>query len=183
MTAMPATKFARNNQNCLIAWFVLALFCAAPVFCQTAWKAGVAKVKITPTESIWLAGYGARTKPSEGVLQDIYAKALALQDAQGGISVLVTADLLGFNRQMSDGIAQGVRKKYGLSRDRLVLNASHTHSAPVTGNLLRPAYALPPEQETVVRNYTTRLIDQVVDLIGASIQNRALPASPSTGVA
>ncbi|MBI3696108.1 MAG: neutral/alkaline non-lysosomal ceramidase N-terminal domain-containing protein, partial [Acidobacteria bacterium] len=111
---------------------LLALFCALPITAQTTWKAGVAKVKITPAESIWLAGYGARTKPSEGVLQDIYAKALAIQDAQGNTSVLVTADLLGFNRQMSDAIAEGVRKKYGLSRDRLVLNASHTHSAPVT---------------------------------------------------
>ena len=33
----------------------------------TSWKAGVAKTDITPAESIWMAGYGARTRPSEGV--------------------------------------------------------------------------------------------------------------------
>src|SRR5262249_33877096 len=60
---------------------------------QTGWKAGAAKVKVTPTESIWLSGYGNRTKPSEGVLQDIFVKALAIQDGDGATSVIVTSDL------------------------------------------------------------------------------------------
>ncbi|PYV43742.1 MAG: hypothetical protein DMG06_09570 [Acidobacteria bacterium] len=28
------------------------------------WKAGVGKISITPRQSLWLAGYAARTKPS-----------------------------------------------------------------------------------------------------------------------
>src|SRR5262245_30135185 len=59
----------------------------------TAWKAGAAKTDITPTESIWLAGYGARTRPSEGVLQKIYVKCVALQ-SEGGPVAWVTSDLL-----------------------------------------------------------------------------------------
>jgi neutral ceramidase len=30
------------------------------------WKAGVAKVNITPEESMWMAGYGSRDHTSEG---------------------------------------------------------------------------------------------------------------------
>ena len=35
------------------------------------WKAGVARVVITPEELIWMAGYGARTRPAEGRLQHL----------------------------------------------------------------------------------------------------------------
>jgi len=131
----------------------------------------VARVDITPHESIWLAGYGARTKPSEGVLEPIYAKALALQDETGAITALVTSDLLGFPKDVADPIADQVRARYSIGRERLALNSSHTHSGPVIGNMLRPAYGMSPEDEAVVRRYTSRLIDQVVDLIGNAIQN------------
>jgi len=147
-----------------------ALLAAGPA---AAWKAGTARVDITPKEPIWLAGYGARTKPSEGVLQNIHAKALALQHDNDPPAVLVTSDLLGFTRAMSATVALEAEKKYGLTRARLVLNASHTHSAPVTGQLLRPAYPLDDAQAAIVRRYTDTLIAQVVDLIGAALRNLA----------
>ena len=140
---------------------------------EAPWKAGVARVVITPREPIWLAGYAARTKPSEGVLMDIYAKALALQDSSGAISVLVAADILGFTRKMSDEIAARLRQKYGLPRERLILSATHTHSGPVTGQLLRPAYALDSAQSEVIGRYTPWLLDQVVDVVGKAIANLA----------
>src|SRR5215831_20046 len=141
---------------------LLAVVSAPPAAAQYRWKAGVATVDITPRESIWLAGYGMRTKPSEGVLRNIYVKALALQDESGATTVLVTSDLLGFPKDVSDPVAEQVRAQYGLSRDHLALNASHTHSAPVTGNMARAIYPMEQQHEEVVRRYTTRLIDQVV---------------------
>ena len=154
----------------LTASLLIALGMARPATAQYRWRAGVARVDITPRESIWLAGYGARTKPSEGVLEPIYAKALALQDETGAITVLVTSDLLGFPKDVADPIADQVRAKYGIGRERLALNSSHTHSGPVIGNMLRPAYGMSPEHEAVVRRYTSRLIDQVVGLIGNAMQ-------------
>src|SRR5690349_14635195 len=50
---------------------------------DTEWSAGIASVKITPEKPVRLAGYAARVKPFEKVDLDIYAKALALRDAQG----------------------------------------------------------------------------------------------------
>jgi hypothetical protein len=142
-----------------------------PVVC--AWKAGAARVNITPQEPIWLAGYGARTKPSEGVLQDIYVKALALQHDDSAPAVLVTSDLLGFTGEMAAAVAEAAAKKYGLSRDRLVLNASHTHSAPVTGQLLRPAYPLDDAHAVVIRRYTGALLDRVAGVIAAALRELA----------
>src|SRR5260370_24911851 len=62
---------------------------APPVLAQSRWKAGVASVVITPREPIWMAGYSARTHPSEGVRQDIHAKALVLEDETAARTVLV----------------------------------------------------------------------------------------------
>lgn len=95
------------------------------------WKAGAAAVKITPEEPIWLAGYAARTKPSEGVLHDIWAKAMAFEDETGAKAVAVTLDLVGIRKPMAEAIAEKVRSKHGISRDRVWFNASHTHSAPL----------------------------------------------------
>src|SRR5688572_14766808 len=99
---------------------ILLLFLAAllPDTMSAEWKAGLAKTNITPDYSIWLAGYGARTKPSQGVLQPIYVKALALQDETGAVSVLVTSDLLGFNRDMAAFVAREAQSKFGVSRNR-----------------------------------------------------------------
>jgi hypothetical protein len=45
------------------------------------WKAGVATAVITPDGPVWMAGYASRTKPAEGKAQDLFAKALAFDDA------------------------------------------------------------------------------------------------------
>jgi hypothetical protein len=86
------------------------------------WKAGLAKVAITPQKSLWMAGFGARKKPSEGVLQELYAKALALQDQSGQRGVLLTSDFVGFPAEVAKSIAEQVQAKYGLPRDGLILN-------------------------------------------------------------
>ena len=146
------------------------------------WSAGVARVVVTPTEPIFMKGYGSRTRPSEGVRQDLLVKALALRDETGATSVLVTSDLHSYTRRMSDTIADAVGKKYGLARSRLILNGSHTHSGPaVTAEpWLRPAEDINAEQEAVIRRYTARLLEQIVDLVGRAIGDLA-PADVAFG--
>src|SRR5690348_5807975 len=130
----------------------LTLACAAPA--ETSWRAGVAQAKITPSESIWLAGYGDRTRPSEGVLHDIYVKALALDAEAGKPVVIVTSDLVGIPREISDPVAARCEKEFHIPRDRLVLNASHTHSAPVMSHSASPRELTEPQWQAVDR-YTT----------------------------
>ena len=150
-----------------VSWALLALSLPA----SAAWQAGVARVDITPTEPIWLAGFGFRTHPFDGVRQHIFVKALALQDDQGNRTVLISSDLLGFPRSVSDPIAARVEKQFGLPRERLLLNSSHTHSAPVIGNMLLPAYPFGDAELTVIQRYTRWLEDQVVEMIGRSLHD------------
>jgi hypothetical protein len=155
------------------------LFCSG-AFAGTAWKAGVAKVVVTPHESIWLAGYGDRKHPSEGVLQDIYVKALALQPDGSPPVVIVTGDLLGFPREIPDPVAARCQMDFGLARDRLVLNASHTHSAPVMHRNAFPIFNLAEPQWQAVDRYSKFLIDSTAGVIGAALHNLA-PASVQFG--
>lgn len=146
---------------------------------ETAWKAGVATADITPTESIWLAGYGDRTRPSEGVLHNINVKALALDAEAGKPVVLLTADLVGIPREISDPVASRCEKEFHLARDRLILNASHTHSAPVMARSASPRQLTEAQWQAVDR-YRVFLIGKMVGVIGAALKNMA-PASVKFG--
>ena len=150
------------------AVLVLAIL-LSPIPASAAWKTGAAKVDITPSEPIWLAGYGSRDRPVAEVLQRIYVKALALRDDSGRVSVLVTSDLLGFTAGLSKRVADRVQTKHGISRAGLAFNASHTHSAPVVGGMLRPAYKLGPEHIPPIKRFTEKLEDQVVEVIDKAI--------------
>lgn len=132
-------------------------------------RAGTGRVKITPAEPIWLSGYASRKKPSEGIINDLWAKALALQDNKGGRLVIVTTDLIGLPRSVSDVVAARAAKQYKLERSRLLLNSSHTHTGPVVRPNLITMYDLTPEQERVVTGYTQQLTDHLVSVIGAAL--------------
>jgi neutral ceramidase len=163
---------------------LLVLFVGSALTARASWKAGFAKVNITPHHSLWMAGYAARTHPSEGTLLELHAKALALEDKTGRRAVLVTTDLLGLPRTVSDAISRRVQQEYGLGRDQLFLNSSHTHSGPVIGTMLSVAYegkqGINSEQWEAVKKYTGHLEDQVVKVVGAALHNLQ-PATLSLG--
>src|SRR5438477_1786199 len=81
------------------------------------WKAGTARVAITPKESMWMAGYGARNKPSEGAVHDLWAKALVLEDPAGKKAALVTLDVCGIDRTLSLEIRKTLESRLGLTRE------------------------------------------------------------------
>lgn len=133
------------------------------------WKAGVAKVVITPGESMWMAGYAARNHPSEGVLHDLWSKALVIEDAKGKKAILITNDLVQVPKPVSDRIRDRIGAKYGLTRSQIILNCSHTHSGPVLYNSLSNIYPLDDIQLTRVKAYTEAYENQIVDLAGKAI--------------
>src|SRR4029077_16510633 len=93
------------------------------------WKAGVAKVVVTPEKAVWLAGYGSKRAP-DGKLHDLWMKALALEDEQGRRAVLITSDFQGVPRTMSDQVFEQVQKKFGLLRQQVMFTFSHNHCGP-----------------------------------------------------
>jgi hypothetical protein len=131
------------------------------------WSAGVASADITPPGPVWMAGYAARKAPSEGVTLPLKAKALALRDADGHTAVLVTADLIGFDRALTAAVTDRLKEKHGLPREAVALLASHTHTGPALKNVERnlsesgqdPARARP--NADFRRDLETKLVDLV----------------------
>ncbi|MGD9329517.1 MAG: neutral/alkaline non-lysosomal ceramidase N-terminal domain-containing protein, partial [Cyclobacteriaceae bacterium] len=154
---------------------------SSPAF-EKGWKTGVARVIITPPEYMWMAGYAARDKPAEGKLHDLWLKALALQDAEGNTALLITSDIIGFSRDLSQSICTKLYKKFKLERKDIILSSSHTHSGPVLNNNLYGIY--PPfddKQKEQITRYQHFLEAQA--LIAAERALGSLASSSiSTGV-
>ncbi len=125
---------------------VILLFGTAPALAE--WKTGAAKVLITPDQPLWMAGYGGRDHAAEGKLTDLWAKALVLEDGRGCRAVLITLDLVGLDRKLSQSIREAVAKSQGIGADRVSICVSHTHTGPVVGQNLAPLhYLLLDEQQ------------------------------------
>jgi hypothetical protein len=133
------------------------------------WKAGTAKVAITPKKSTWMAGYGARDHPSEGAVHDLWAKALVLEDPSGRKAALVTLDVCGIDRATSLRIRDALRSKHALTYDRVILSCSHTHCGPVVGQNLITMYKLDNEQRDRVAEYTKLFEESVVHTVDQAI--------------
>jgi hypothetical protein len=137
--------------------------CAAD---EPTWKAGVASVKITPAEPMWMAGYAARNKPAEGTAQELFAKALALEDGEGARVVIVTLDLIGITRDLRQTLEQRIEAQHNLAPHALLLNASHTHCGPELRTGKADVYRLEPEYVAQIREYVEWLQDRIVLVVG-----------------
>jgi len=90
--------------------------------------AGVAKVEITPPVGTPLAGYSKRRgKPSEGIRDPLFVRALVLSDGQDTV-VLVSADLLVFSHPMAERLIVRIGEELSLPRQAIVVSTTHTHS-------------------------------------------------------
>ena len=141
------------------------------------WKAGTARIDITPTESMWMGGYASRNHTSEGVLQRLWIKALALEDVTGKRGVMVSMDLINIPKALSDRIKNRIKEKYDLYQDQVLLNVSHTHTGPE----IRPvAWDLPPKEKEKIESFSKILEDNVITLVGNAIESM-IPARLYTG--
>lgn len=152
--------------------FSLVLPCmtlfAAPA-APPAWKAGVAVALITPTEPLWMAGYASRTKPADGKETELYAKAIALEDARGARLVIVTLDLIGVSQTLRLNLENRVADAHRLPREGLLLNASHTHSGPEFRVGRSPGEERDPRIAEASRAYGREVEDKIFSIIGGAL--------------
>ncbi|QDT95414.1 neutral/alkaline non-lysosomal ceramidase N-terminal domain-containing protein [Gimesia aquarii] len=119
----------------------LSLFAAESAQSESMeWKAGVASARITPEKPLRMAGYAGRKEPAEGTEQDLFAKALAVEDQGGNRVVFLTLDLIGVIDQLRADVTKQVQEKFNLPPQALLMNASHTHCGPAYGRDDAKAY-------------------------------------------
>lgn len=84
-------------------------------------RAGAAKIDITP-------GAGQLPERFLGVADRIHVRALVVDDGQTH-AALVSVDVIGLTTEVWQEVARRVDVEAGVGTDRLLLFASHTHSA------------------------------------------------------
>lgn len=100
----------------------------------TTLKAGSATANITPPLGIAIPG-GFRARYAENVDDELLAKAIVLDNGETRIA-LVTCDLIAVTEQMVDCAKQRIADRCGIPPDRVMVNATHTHTAVAIANLL-----------------------------------------------
>jgi neutral ceramidase len=155
---------------------------------MTELRAGIGKAKITPRNGVEMIGYFNRPGVSQGVHDDLFARALVLDD--GAVQVaLCSLELLWLRQRDADAIRQSVMARCGLTAEQIFIFATHTHGGPAIHQ---------PENWDV--SYYERAADAIVQayeskqpaqigcgfgqLLGYSINRRWLnrPTDPSVGV-
>lgn len=133
------------------------------------WKVGAASVKITPERRLHMAGYAGRKEPAEGTEQDLFGKALVIEDRDGNRVAMVTLDLIGVIEQLRTDVARQVEEQYNLPPHALLMNASHTHCGPAYGR-------------DDAKDYFAVLTTKLVKLVGDALE-QLQPAHLSYSVA
>jgi hypothetical protein len=95
-------------------------------------------------------------------------KATAMSITKDGKTVIIAGiDVCGFDKTFTDDIKEEIHQKTGIARDAILINASHTHFAPVTQSWITWQ---PPNQKpdslyllNVVRTGIIKAIEQSLD--------------------
>lgn len=143
-------------------------------------KAGVARVAITPPTPFWLSGYAARTNPAPTVRNALWAKALAVEDPDGARAVVVTTDLIGLPAVIADAAAARLARERGLPRAAVVFNSSHTHAGPAIWPNLRVMFDFTPAEQARVEAYARQLAESLAVVAGRALDDLA-PATLAFG--
>ena len=107
-----------------------------------------------------MSGYASRRAPFEAVAQRLFAKAMAIEDREGGRALLITADILGFTEERSASISHRLNESHGLTRGQILLNASHTHAGPlVSGSMMA---SVPESSREEIKIYIREMEDKIV---------------------
>lgn len=135
---------------------------------------GVARIDVTPSVPTRLTGYAGRSKPSTGVEQKLWAKALAIGSDQQQPALLLTLDNCGIAEATYLEVAQRLAQRWHIKQERLVIACSHTHTGPCTTDWAPNIFAndIPPEHQKVIDLYTRELIEKLEQVAGEALKAR-----------
>lgn len=155
----------------LLVGLVAATSAQAAAGSAAGWKAGTGRAKITPPAGLWMTGYATRDRPADGTAQELWVKALAVSDPMGNRGVLLTADLCGITRQISDDVAAELERQHGIPRSAVMTNVSHTHCSPWLDGNLNGLRLLPPDGVEKARRYTLELKANMIRAASAALRS------------
>ena len=130
-------------------------------------RAGAAVVDITPDEFPVLVSGGFMSKTANQAFDRLFARGLVLDDGRTRLAVVVVDSCL-LPAELLDEAKRQAAKATGIPTDRMLISATHTHSAPSAMGALGtdadpnyPAFLLP------------RLVEVIVSASGRMVPARA----------
>ncbi len=145
---------------CLVA-FALAIWLAAPCVGiasdqeRAALRAGAAAVDISPQQFPVNMPGGFSANMAESVHDPVFARALVLADDQIELAIVVV-DNLGIARQVADEARAIIVERCGIPTERVMVSATHTHSAPASNVQDGPEASVA---------YRTRVIEGIAEAV------------------
>lgn len=119
---------------------------------------GFGKAEITPKTNVLLAGYAAERLATK-VHDQLYSKCLVYKDDES-VLVMIVLDLIAADETLNKIILKRL-SKYGVKKEELHIQATHTHSGPmgVTNNLKGALVGF----NSVFGVYDEGIVNQIID--------------------
>ena len=153
---------SRSSLPTVIIVGCLMMFSCIATASASDFRLGTATVKITPPLGTPMAGYYGERK-SQGVLDDIYAKAIVLDDGNTK-AVMVVCDLIGLPRAVVVEARRIVEEKTGITAENVMISATHTHTGPVVLSD-RKFYELTAGNNKLSRDYVEQLPEWIAQAV------------------
>ncbi len=134
-------------------------------------KAGAASTTITPRESHFLFGYPFVERRSSGTHDDLLSSALYLSDGKNRV-LFVSNDVIYISKASTARIRKGISDRTGIRTSNILIAATHTHSAPVTVDLVISAND--PVIPKVDKNYLRFMEENSVKAACQAVENATL---------
>jgi hypothetical protein len=159
----------------VLAFLLTVAVCSIqPAFCQDrpkGFRAGAYAMDIVPSKLPVSVNGGMQDRTATGVHDRLYARCLVLDDGTTRI-VLTVCDSCMIPRHITDAAKSLVAKDIGIPPERILISATHTHTAPTLGGVFQSE----PDE-----NYSKELPGMIATGI-ARANERLAPAKIGWGV-
>ena len=126
-------------------------------------RAGAAEVNISPEKFPVIISGGFLQGRGDQLTDPLFSRALVLDDGATRLAIVVV-DTLMMPRELVDDAKKSIEQRTGIPSDRIVVAATHTHTAPSVMGALGTG---------VDRGYADRLPGWIVESVVAAVQNIA----------
>ena len=127
--------------------------------------AGIGKICISPPLGAPLAGFAARQGVTVGIHDDLFARALVLEN-RGQTAALVSVDVLALPAEFVTRVRRAINKRTGIAPEAVMIASTHTHAGPVTiTTFFNP-------EDCLDASYMNRLEDAITEAVAVAWHER-----------
>ncbi|MEX0612942.1 MAG: neutral/alkaline non-lysosomal ceramidase N-terminal domain-containing protein [Pirellulales bacterium] len=125
---------------------------------------GASSSDITPRSPIFLYGYPHTPRVSTGVHDPLWASAMFVGD-RAGVAIFVSVDTIWLSKRLVGAARAQITRETGLPGDCVMITSTHTHSGPVTVQMLSNIEdpVVPPPDPAYLSLLVDRIVSAAVD--------------------